>query len=283
MSSALLADPIALPFSAIWARIADAGASLSASVRGLRRPSPEKALVFKAAERYASDILEAQDVSDLRRRVMNVAEDARYWKLRSKLVQASGVEQLPSGAKLEAHFRTDFGETQLVREIARLLAAQFDILRSCPELVASAVNAPVPPDVIVRSMRDFRVPTVVSDLMAKCVASEVATLALVATLIDSGRWVCAPWLRLALLEMVRDGTLATLKLLDLVPGLSVPVDVLPLAERLDADELQRESEERARFVVPSQLSVDPAYAQRVLDLLEADDEPSAGVRALFSA
>lgn len=283
MSHVLAAEPTALPLSTLWARFVDGAASIRESLRGRRRLGAAEALLLGAAERHAAFVLDAHDVADLHQRVLAVAQDQQFLKMEFDVVQATNGQRMPPGADIEAAFREAFGDTRLARECAQLLGARADLLAQCRELVRAATAPSMPADLLAIVLSDFRTPPVISSLLVASLGCEVATLALVAPLMDAGRWVCPPWLRLALMELVRSGAQAHLKLLALVPEITVPVSLLPLEERLDAAELQRESEERARFVLPPRLSVEPAYARRVMELLEEEDEPSAGVRALFSA
>jgi hypothetical protein len=279
----VLAEPVSLPSSTLWARFVDAAASFRASVVGRRRLSEAEALLFGAAERHAAFVLDAHDVADLHQRVFTVAQDPHFLQVEFDVAQVTNARRLPRGGAIEVAFREAFGDTRLARECAQLLGARVDALAQVPELVKAVTGPNMPADLLPRVLSDFRTPPVIASLLVASLGCEVATLALVAPLMDAGRWVCPPWLRLALMELVRSGAQAHLKLLALAPGVTVPLSLLPLEERLDAAELQRESDERARFVLPPRLLVEPAHAQRLVELLEMDGEPSDGVRALFSA
>ncbi len=58
----------------------------------------------------------------------------------------------------------------------------------------------------------------------------------------------APWVRLALVEGLRDGLRDYMRLIASTPGAGVPEDVVPLEERLDLEALEREYQRnRARL------------------------------------
>lgn len=284
MSSTLIAEPMPLPSASLWSWLVDGAASIRAALSGRRRMSAVEQVMFGAVERHASYILDAHDIADLHERVFRVALDPRFAAMSLEAAAVVDLAELPSASSAEATFRSTFGETRLARDCAKLLAARVQVISEHPELISEAAASDFSPEALSELLADFRTPPLFASVLVEALGCDVATLALVAPLMDARRWECPPWLRLALMERIRTGALAHLKLLAMEPRLTVSVDVLPLDERIDLDEFEREIHERSRYVLPSTVEVDPAYAERVLELLEGEDPtPSEGIRALFSA
>jgi hypothetical protein len=73
-----------------------------------------------------------------------------------------------------------------------------------------------------------------------------------------------------------------LRLLSVIPDVTIPEDVLPADERLDPALLAAEGDERFSYILPAELLVGREYGDALFKETEGSTPPPAGVVALFA-
>lgn len=281
MDLAFTADPLPLQSSAHWARLLASAETVGKSVVSKQRLTKVERRIYALAEELGSKVLDSHDLADLHARLHAAARSKRLLQLEVAALREFGSMPLPAAAEVEQVFTHTLGDSRLVRECAHLLAVRLDIIgrflaQEEVDFEDEVVEDPT------RFLADFRTPPIIRSLFQETLAGEVALLALLAPLVDAGRWACAPWIRRALLEQIRASSIAHLRLLSLVPGAAIPDDVLPSEERLDLGQLEAESAQLARYVINPTTKVDIKYAGTVLDEVFGDSPTPPGVFALFA-
>ncbi len=276
-------DQLSLHTPSLWTRILEIARGVASAVAAHRRLTPTERHLYDAAEQFGAIVLDASDVADLRARLYAVARDERLlrWEFEA-LADLGEVEPWPDDQVVEDRFAATFGDSRLTRECARLLAARVRVL---DQVFARIDVEEIPTDagvVLYHALQDFRAPPVLRSLFEETLAGEGAMIALVASLMDPTRWPCEPWLKLALLEQLRLASVSHLRLLSVIPEVQIPDDLLAREERLDTAKLEQESKVLAKFLLPTELRVQPAYVDALVDVLDDSSEPPPGVRALFA-
>jgi hypothetical protein len=280
MDLALPADSLPLQAAALWTWLLECADAVAKAMSSKRTLTKQERRIYALAEELGSSVLDAEDLADLHVRLHAVARSERL--LQFELAALSEMAPLPKldAREVEATFTNALGDSHLVRECARLLAARItligEFLATQPELDLDAVA------VHVGQLSDFRCPPLIRSLFHDTLAGEAALLALLAPVIDPARWTCAPWVRLALLEQIRSSSLAHLRLISLVPSAVIPEDLLSREDHLNPAELDAESAMLARYVISPNIMVDRKYAHVILDEVLGDSPPSPGVLALFA-
>lgn len=282
MTTALTSDQLPLQAASLWAWLLDCAAAVARALRAHRPLTQAQRQVYRMAEELGSSVLDAEDIADLHIRLHAVARSERLLVLEAAALSELDAIPAPDALALEAGFTSAWGETHLVRECARLVTARLALVAQIFESVKGQRQLDALSGSLADPLSDFRTPPVVRSLLEETLVGEAALIALVAPLVDPTRWRCDPWLRLALLEQVRLSSVSHLRLLSILPGLTIPEDVLPREEYLNAAELDAEGRELARYVLPSELRVSPKYVDLVLAEVEGTSPPPPGVLALFA-
>ncbi len=280
--NAIATHEISLHTPSLWARLVEMGQRIARMIEARRPLGALERRLYTIAEDFGTYVLDASDVAHARARLYEVARDERLLRWEFEVLQHIDLTDSP----LQAHVVEDrltqaLGQTHLVRECARLLAARVHVLG---QVFSSLEQVEVGEDAaraLQYALLDFRSPPVLRSLLEETLAGEAAMVGLLANLMDPERWPCDTWLRLALLEQVRLASISHLRLLSMVPGIEIPDDILPPEERLEPASLDAERVERIQFVLPPELRVHPDYADALVDALQEHAPPSAGVRALF--
>ena len=282
MTVTLPAEPLSLQASAAWSWLMETAAAIARALHRHRSLSAPEAQLYSAVEEFGAHILDAADTADLHARVYAIARDPRFRAWEFELFRVVDFNQLPEPSAVQRTFADAFGPTHLARECARLLAARIEAVTQALGAIGEIDLPSDAADALGESLADFRTPPVLRSLFEETVAGEVALLALLAPVVEAERWPCPPWLRLALMEQVRLASVSHLRLLSIVPQVVIPESVLPLDERIDAQTLESEARDLARYVLPAELPIGEGYLGLVHDLVEGDSPAPPGLRALFA-
>lgn len=257
--------------------------SLAAAEPARRQRSLTEAerLIYTMAQAVNDDVFKSPDKTHLRAVLEAAGRSTRLMEVEAAALQELTLRPLiaPTTEEVEADFTATWGSTRLVKECARLFAAKMSLaLQSLDETgydLAQPALARLP-DLLV----DFRTPPLLVALVRETFIGEVAVLALLGPRMDPIRWQCPGWIKIALIEQLRDSSLAQLRLLSLAPGF--PDGIIAPDLYLNAEELDAEHMDRARYVVPPCFQVGENYVDAFLQEL-GRTEPAEGTRSIFSA
>jgi len=282
MDIAIPSEQISFQAGTLWTWLFDAARAVAKALRIPRELTAAERMIVEVAVEMGGPVLDAESVAELRSRLYRIAVSERLMKWETAFLKEFDVSSWPTAEQVEASMTASLGDSHLVHECSRLMAIRVALVR---QIVANLDIADIPDDMhasMLNGLSDFRTPAVVRSLFEETMAGEAALLVLMAPLVDPVRWQCAPWMRLALLEQVRLASVSHLRLLSVVPGLTIPEDVLPVDERLDCTALDQESRVLSRFLLPAELPVGRKYVNRLREAVEGRMPAPAGVRALFA-
>jgi hypothetical protein len=266
----------------MWPALFELAQSLPNAHHDARPLTPLEAHVYAGAESFGAHVLDAADVSDLRARIYAIARSEQFVRWSFACLPLFEGEEIPSAADAERTYAGALGPHPLAKECARLLAARVAAVAQVPAVMARANELRDPVQILIALRGDFRAPALLRSLMTETATGDVALIALITPFVDPGRWPGGAWLRLALLEQLRLACVSHLRLLSLIPDISIPEDSLPLDERLDPAALELEAHEQARHLLPATLEVGADYVARLRDLIDGDAPAPDGVRAIFA-
>jgi hypothetical protein len=253
--------------------------AVGVSVRAQRPLSPAESQFLRLSEQVAADVLESGEVSELRARLYRAATNPTLVRAEALAVAELDFRRIPAPEEHVVALQRVLGDTSLARECARLLVARTEALRV---LFERFTPQKLPSDEEMHSLLDSPfLPPLIRAQLLETLAAEVALLVLMATRVDEARWSCPPWARLALLDQLRLGSIAHLRLLATAPGVTVPSSLLPHDERLDLSSLFADHRALMRYALPSELRVSEEFADVLLDAIDGATPPPEGVRAIF--
>lgn len=275
MSTTTLDAPFAPQSLTLWDVVL---AQVERVQRAMDAPAPMSAQaerVLELGRRALVSLMAAADRAELDQELARLARSG----LLGEIIDVVPRAPVESHVDLKTVFVEVFGPSPLARECGRLWAGAHAVLMAnAEELGVFTTQTPSVTD-LSHVLADFRVPEALRDAVSESFMGLVGVLARVVAWSERERWPLAPWQRLALLEHVHRGALAQLRLLGMV--LDVPVELLPLEERLDLAQLQAEEEARGRFVLDDELQVEEPYASALAELISGDSPAPDGLKDLL--
>jgi hypothetical protein len=238
-------------------------------VQRVSLPEEERALAelaIEAAGRVGAPVLEASTLEDLRQRVGQAActEDlAKFSQKAAELLTIGMIEE--ASTRLEPSEALDdvlgSGPARKLKDFYRLVSVAASVLF---QILASAVQQGSAVAVGATGLElvyDNRVPQRARECVLQGMRADVYVLAIVQAVAAGKR--LDPWLALAIVENLVACQRDRVRLLASLPGVAVPEDVISVAERIDFDQAERESEAVegtiARWVEAAEVSGEDVY------------------------